>query len=295
MATPASLFRPGPQPEPSALVPAPRPAPEPGPVLIGAQSAGAVEFDTVISASGVLGVIPAVQRIKMGAARAGQLAHVWADEYSVHVLIGGQLVKTAPSSLDAEDLATVKMRGASPAGPPPAAPAPARADALPGGTVIEVDRNVDGNGVADLAGHRLKIDPDLARRKVTLRLDGHLIHVICDGVLAKTLPSPVPATDRGKLRGARIAAAGLPAPAPGPVSVQRKVPRDGVIMVTRQRLRIGATCAGKIVTVHVEDTHFRVTCDGAQISLHPRAEQRPVTRWKAKIHTPKTQPVSSNS
>lgn len=146
---------------------------------------------------------------------------------------------------------------------------------LPGGTVIEVDRNIDGNGVADLAGHRVKIGPELARRRVTLRLDGHLIHVISDGVLAKTLPSLVPAADRGKLRGARIAAAPLPPPAPGPVSVQRKVPRDGVIMVTRQRLRVGATYAGKIVTVHVEDTHFRVTCDGAEISLHPRTEQRP--------------------
>jgi hypothetical protein len=66
-------------------------------------------------------------------------------------------------------------------------------------------------------------------------------------------------------------------------------------MVTRQRLRVGASYAGKIVTVHVEDTHFRVTCDGAEISLHPRTEQRPVTRWKAKIHDPKPEPASSNS
>jgi len=108
MATPASLFRPGTLPEPVRAVPVPPPAPgpagpaEPVPVLLGAQSAGAVEFDTVISASGVLGVLPAVQRIKLGPARAGQLAHVWADEYSGHVLIGGQLVKTIPSSLDAE-------------------------------------------------------------------------------------------------------------------------------------------------------------------------------------------------
>jgi transposase InsO family protein len=300
MATPASLFRPGTQPAPAvpALRPAPEPAAEPGqpaPVLLGAQSAGAVEFDTVISPSGVLGVIPAVQRIKMGAERAGQLAHVWADEFSIHVLIGGQLVKTVPSCLDAEDLATLTMRGASPAGPPPAAPAPRKAGALPGGTVIEVDRSVDGNGVADLGGHRIKVGPELARRRVTLRLDGHLIHVICGGVLAKTLPSPVPAADRGKLRGARIAATALPPPAPGPVSVQRRVPRDGVIMVTRQRLRVGATYTGKIVTVHVEDTHFRVTCDGAEIALHPRTEQRPVTRWKAKIHAPKPERVSSNS
>ena len=298
MATPASLFRPGTQPEPMPAVSAERPVPEaagPAPVLIGAQSAGAVEFDTVISPSGVLGVIPAVQRIKLGAGRAGQLAHVWADEFTVHVLIGGQLVKTVPSSLDAEDLATLKMRGASPAGPPPAAPSPAKAGALPGGTVIEVDRSTDANGFADLAGHRVKVGAELARRRVTLRLDGHLVHVICNGVLAKTLPSPVPAADRGTLRGARIAAAALPAPAPGPVSVQRKVPRDGVIMVTRQRLRVGATYAGKIVTVHVEDTHFRVTCDGAELSLHPRTEQRPVTRWKAKIHAPKAEGMSSIS
>jgi len=292
MATPGSLFRPGILPGPAAAVaPAPDPAPQApagaAPALLAAQSAGAVEFDTVISPGGVLGVLPAVQRIKLGPARAGQLAHVWADEFTVHVLIGGQLVKTVPSSLDAEDLATLKMRGASPAGPPPAAPAPAKTGALPGGTVIEVDRAVDASGAVDLAGHRLKAGAELARRRVTLRLDGHLVHVICDGVLAKTLPSPVPAADRAKLRGARIAAAALPPPAPGPVSVHRKVPRDGVIMVTRQRLRVGATYAGKIVTVHVEDTHFRVTCDGAEISLHPRAEHGPVTRWKAKIHAPR--------
>lgn len=189
----------------------------------------------------------------------------------------------------------LKMRGASPAGPPPAAPSPAKAGALPGGTVIEVDRAVDGDGIADLAGRRVKIGAELARRRVTLRLDGHLMHVISGGVLAKTLPSPVPADGRSKLRGARIAAAALPAPAPGPVSVQRKIPKDGIIMVTRQRLRVGASYAGKIVTIHVEATHFRVTCDGAEISLHPRTEQRPVTRWKANVHAPRTKPASSIS
>ena len=66
-------------------------------------------------------------------------------------------------------------------------------------------------------------------------------------------------------------------------------------MVTRQRLRVGATYAGKIVTVHVEDTHFRVTCDGTDVALHPRNEQRPVTRWRAKIHAPKPEAASSMS
>jgi hypothetical protein len=298
MATPASLFRPGVPPgrEPAAA-PLPRPAATAGPVprLVLSPSGGAVEFETVISPAGVLSVLPRAQRLKMGPALAGQAARVWADEITVHVTVAGQLLKTVPSALDAEDLAELRMRGAAPAGPPPAMPAPARAAALPAGTVIEVSRTVDVNGNADLAGRKVKIGPELARGKVTLRLDGHLIHVIRDGVLAKTLPSPVPADDRAGLRGARIAGTPLPAPAPGPVSVQRKVPKDGVIMVTRQRLRVGPTWAGKIVTVHVEDTHFRVTCNGAEVALHPRNEQRPVTRWKAKIHDPKPEAASSMS
>jgi transposase InsO family protein len=302
MATPASLFRPGVSVEREPAAAAPRrhagaltPAAGPVPRLVLSPPGQAVEFETVISPAGVLSVLPRVQRLKMGPALAGQVARVWADEVTVHVTIGEQLVKTVPSSLDHEDLAELRMRGAAPAGPPPALPAPARAAALPAGTVIEVDRTVDVNGNADLAGRKVKIGAELARGKVTLRLDGHLLHVINGGVLAKTLPSPVPAEDRARLRGARIAATPLPSPAPGPVSVQRKVPRDGVIMVTRQRLRVGAPYAGKIVTVHVEDTHFRVTCDGTEVSLHPRNEQRPVNRWRAKIHAPKAEALTSMS
>src|SRR6478752_2288436 len=94
----------------------------------------------------------------------------------------------------------------------------ARAGTLPA-AVIEVDRIVDINGNAELAKHRLRIGGELARRKVVLRLDGHPIHVVYNDVLAKTLP--------------------------GPISVQRKVPRDGVVMLARQRLRVGRTYTGK--------------------------------------------------
>jgi transposase InsO family protein len=298
MATPASLFRPGVSLDRDRVTTAPRPEAEPGtaaaaapvPRLVLSPPGGAVEFETVISPAGLLAVLPRVQRLRMGAERAGQVARVWADEATVHVTIGGQVVKTVASSLGPEELAELRMRGAAPAGPPPALPAPA-GSALPAGTVIEVDRTIDVNGDADIAGKQLKVGAELARSKVTLRLDGHLIHVIRDGVLAKTLPSPVPADQRSKLRGARIASSPLPAPAAGPVSVQRKVPKDGVIMVTRQRLRVGATYAGKIVTVHVEDTHFHITCNGTELAIHPRNEQRPVTRWKANIHAPKPEPV----
>lgn len=40
-------------------------------------------------------------------------------------------------------------------------------------------------------------------------------------------------------------------------------------MVARQRLRLGAANAGKIVTVIVEDTHVRVLHNGEQLSIHP--------------------------
>ena len=156
----------------------------PAPVLLGAQSAGAVEFDTVISPGGVLGVIPAVQRIRLGGPGPGSSP------------MCGPMSSPCTCSTAASW----------------AAPAVCRRPRLS-------------------AGQR---------------------------------------------------------PAQGPQGRRR-------LMVTRQRPRVGASYAGKIVTVHVEDTHFRITCDGAEISLHPRAEQRPVTRWKAKIHAPKAEPVSSIS
>jgi hypothetical protein len=207
--------------------PGDRPTPRPPVALVAVvvpQSTNAVEFDAVIAASGVLNVLPRVQRIKMGSALGGQLAHVWADEHSVHVLIDGTSVRTLPSNLSAADLDELRLRGAQPAGPPPASPAPARTGQL---------------GTAQLAGHTLNVGTPLAGRRVTLRLDGHLVHVIADGVLAKTLSSPIRSDERTTLRGARLAPAALPAPSGAPISVRRRVPTEGVVMVTRQRLRIG--------------------------------------------------------
>ncbi|MBN9097950.1 MAG: IS481 family transposase [Pseudonocardia sp.] len=250
------------------------------PEVIVAVSSNAVEFDTVIAASGVLNVLPRVQRVRMSTTDAGRLAHVWADEHSIHILLGAQLVKTVASNLAPADLAELRMRGAAPAGPPPSS-AVARNGRLPAGAVIEIDRAVDRDGSLTLAATRLVLGTQLARTRVTLRLDGHLIHVIHDGVLAKTLPCPVPPEQRHRLRGARLAEQALPPPPAGPVHLERRVPVDGVVMVTRQRLRVGRTHAGKTVTIIVEDTHFRVLHNGEELSLHPRTTTQPVTRFRA--------------
>ena len=61
----------------------------------------------------------------------------------------------------------------------------------------------------------------------------------------------------------------------GPVSVERRVPDNGVIMVTRQRIRVGRAHAGKTVTVILEDTHLRVLHNGKELSLHPRTSSGP--------------------
>ena len=174
--------------------------------------------------------------------------------------IGGKLVKTVPSSLNAEDLAELRMRGAAPAGPPPALPAPARA----GAPRRHGDRGLPGpltaTGTPSWPGARSRSAPSSPAPGSPSGSTATSPTSSATASSPRPCPRPSPPGPAAKLRGARIADAPLPAPAPGPVSVQRKVPRDGVIMVTRQRLRVGTAHAGKIVTVHVEDTHFRVTC-----------------------------------
>jgi hypothetical protein len=180
MATPASLFRPARSSTGDGL-----PAPvasragrdgrtdvgvaaraESAPAVIVSVSSNAVEFDTVIAASGVLSVLPRVQRVRMSTTDAGRLAHVWADEHSIHILLGAKLVKTVASNLAPADLSELRIRGAAPAGAPPSTAA-ARNGRLPAGAVIEIDRAVDRDGNLTLAATRLALGTQLARTRVT--------------------------------------------------------------------------------------------------------------------------------
>lgn len=198
MATPATLFRPNPQPEPVKVVPAQRSETVPaladsaGPALVMTPSAGAVEFDTVVPDSGQVGIIPSVQRIRLGAARADLRARIWVDENTIHVLVNGEVVKTVASNLDAEHLHQLQLRGARPAGPPPAFPAVDRAGDLAAGHAVELERTANQDGWIGLAAQRVKIGPELANRRITVRLDGHLLHVVHNGQLVKPCRRPSP-------------------------------------------------------------------------------------------------------
>lgn len=305
MACPATLFRPnGPgttDDAPPAAVGAPDVASAPvaatpapgGPVAavlrIQAPPAppaavGAVELDRVVPAGGIV-ALAWDQQVWLGPQYAGRTVTIWVDERSIHVVLDGHHVKTVPSRLDTDQLRWLRMHGARPAGPPPAAAALPRRNGhihLPAGTAVEVDRTASRYGVFTLAAQDFNVGADRVGQRITLHLDEHLMHAIADGHVIKTWPLPVPADQRGSLKGVRAASGPLPTPLPSaPIYATRRVPTNGVTMVARQRLRIGTAHAGKIVTIHIEDTHFRVMHGKQELSLHPRTSDQPVRHFHA--------------
>src|SRR5262245_49375215 len=107
------------------------------------------------------------------------------------------------------------------------------------------------------------------------------------GELARTMPCPVPAGDRYRLRGARKAAA-APLPPSGPVTVQRRVSSRGGIMVATQKILAGLIHAGKIVTVTAGDHAFRLVIDGQVVGVVPRTTTSEIHRYKAYAARPRT-------
>jgi transposase InsO family protein len=286
MDAPADRFRPAP-PEaddalslwaPADLKPAPSllAAPEgPAADLEPASWPGAVEVDRVVPASGNMMIGP--QQFWLGPARAGQTVTFWMDTTTVHLSIGGWRVKTVPSRLSEVDLARLRRAGARPAGPPPSGPFPG---ALAASRCVEVDRLVNSAGIITLGNQVIQVGSPLAGQRARIRLDGQLMHVITqDGVLWRTLPCPIPPGQRHRLQGVRLAG---PDPLPDPVrAVQRRVSGRGSIQVARQRIQVGMTHAGKIVTVVPDGDAFRLVVDGDTVRVVPRATSHEIDRYKA--------------
>jgi hypothetical protein len=152
---------------------------------------------------------------------------------------------------------------------------------LPANTPIEVDRVVGRDGVITSNNQTFAVHADLVGQRIALRLDGHLMHAIAQHTLVHTWPYPITLDKRLALKGARQATSPLPlAPPSQAPRAQRRVPHDGVVMVARQRLRIGTSHAGKTVTIIAEDTHFRIMDGEEVLAVHPRTTNRPVTRSK---------------
>jgi transposase InsO family protein len=286
MATPASKFRPSPQavqdglslwaPADLELITGPPAAP--GGTAAAAEPASwpdAVEVDRVVPPSGNLWV--GGQQFWLSPARAGQKVTLWIDTATCHLSVGGWRIKTVPSRLTEVDLARLRRADARPAGPPPAGPSPG---VLAASKCVEVDRLVNSIGGVTLGNRLILVGSPLAGQRARLRLDGQLMHVITqDGMLWRTLPCPIPPGHRHRLQGVRLAGpAPLPEPAP---AVQRRVSSRGGIQVARQRIQVGMTHAGKIVTVVTETNSFRLVADGETVAVVPRTTSSEIRRYKA--------------
>jgi hypothetical protein len=249
---PAELARqplpPAPDAEPApGEVPAALPVPE----VVSPGQGQAVEVDRVVPPSGNLQL--AGQQIWLGPAMTGRAVRLWAGLDRIHVLLDGHRIKTLPSRLDARDLARLAASGARPAGPPPLPPA--------SGHATEVDRTVNASGNVSLGNHMISVGLPLAGRRVTLRLDGPVVHVLSGGVLARTVACPVPQGARPRARGTRTGTA-QPPRLPEPLAVTRRVSVRGSIMIGGQRIQVGLAHARRTAKVTVE-------ADVYQISLEP--------------------------
>lgn len=136
-------------------------------------------------------------------------------------------------------------------------------------------------------GTQVSVGFDLAGQRVTLRMDGTQMALIGqDGTLLRTVPCPVSAAQRRRLRGARRAAS-MPKPSGGPVVVQRRVSQRGQIMVATQRIQVGMTHARKIVTVTASDHSFRLDIDGQTVATVPRTASAEIHLYKAYATQPR--------
>lgn len=69
--------------------------------------------------------------------------------------------------------------------------------------------------------------------------------------------------------------------------MQRRVSSRGGIQVARQRIQVGMTHAGKIVTVLPEDDSFRLVIDGETAAVVPRTTSCEIDRYKAHATHPR--------
>ncbi|MGW4788569.1 hypothetical protein [Streptomyces sp. NPDC004230] len=107
---------------------------------------------------------------------------------------------------------------------------------------------------------------------------------MADNALMGTWPCPVPADRLAHIHGARTAKSPLPPPPlpSGTNRAQRKVQASGPFMTNSQFIKPGPRHAGKIVTVVIEDTHYRILHGEDELAVRPRKNLGPITRLYAK-------------
>jgi hypothetical protein len=126
-----------------------------------------------------------------------------------------------------------------------------------------------------------------AGQRVTLRLEGPVVHVLAAGVIFRTVACPVPPETRPRLRGARPGTA-QPPRLPEPLVVTRRVSVRGAIMVGGQKIQVGLAHARKTVQVTVGPHTYQVTAESGITVTAARTTSRDIRRHKASNYGPAT-------
>ncbi|MFD4444547.1 IS481 family transposase [Nocardia sp. NPDC058519] len=246
----------------------------------------AMEFEARVPASGSIQIRSGRQTVALHRSMAGRTVTVWVDLRSIHISVDGEVIRTLGSRLLAQDLQHLAMRGARPAGPEPGHPAQRRTAgkgvaSIRAGETIEIDRTVDRDGLVSISNTKHLVGAAHSGQRITLRLDGHLMHAIADNVLIGTWPCPIAADQLGRLPGSCMPTNPLPLPpiASGGLRAIRKVHASGNIMVAKQNIKLGVRYRGQTVTVVIEDTHFRILLGEEEIAVRPRRNLKPITRF----------------
>lgn len=239
----------------------------------------AVEITRVVPASGNLAVCG--QQFWLGPARAGLTIGLWVDTTVVHLLLDGVRLKTVPSRLAPGHLRQLLADGGRPAGPPPVTAGPVKP-----GAPIEVDRLVNATGLVSLAGRQYPIGYHLAGRRITIRLDRGVLHILdADRSLLRSLPNPLTPTEQARVRDARPAGP-PPPPSTEPLRIERRVSSRGVLVIAGQRIHVGIGHAGRTVTVEDAGDTFRIHDRDQVLTEVPRTSTKNIARFKARKPEP---------
>jgi hypothetical protein len=237
-----------------------------------------MEVRRTVPGSGNLGL--GGEQFWLGTVHAGREVTLWADTTVVHLLLDGVRLKSVPSRLSLAHLQQLLVDGGCRAGPPPLTPP------VTPGTAIEVDRTINACGLLGLAGRQHPVGYHLAGRRVTVRLDHGVLHLLdTDRTVLRSLPNSLTAAETTRIRDARPAGP-PPLPATGPLRVDRRVCSRGSVSIARQKIHVGINHAGTTVTIKEADTTFRVYHGDQLLTETVRTTTNPVARFKARKPEP---------
>ena len=269
------------QPEPEAEEPGTAAGPvvvvDPADLVIPARDTNpvnvAVQLTRVVPASGNLTVCG--QQFWLGTHRAGLTITLRADTSVVELLAAGTRIKKVPSRLTPAHLRRLLADGGTRIDPTPTAARPGNGEAF------EVDRTINACGLVGLGGRQHPVGYQFAGRRVTVRIDGTVMHLLDGSTLLRSLPNPLTGADLGRIRDARPAGP-QPRPATEPMRVQRRVSSRGQLVIAGQKIQVGIGHAGATVTIEDTDGTFRITHAGQVLIEVARTTTKPITRFKAR-------------